>query len=51
MSPLRFHTATAIGSKVFVFGGCHGTYLLHNELYEIDLSVFLKQEKSSRETS
>jgi N-acetylneuraminic acid mutarotase len=46
--PVRFHTVTTIGSKLYVFGGCHGNYKLHNQLYEFDMSEILETKEKMR---
>ena len=41
-TPRRFHSATTVGSDIFVFGGCHADYIYVNDMFVFHLEDFIK---------
>lgn len=48
VKPIRFHTTTVIGSKLYVFGGCYGDYEYMNSFTSYDFTEVRVEAKDQR---
>jgi len=46
--PKRFHTASAMGSRVVTFGGCHSEYQHLNDLNVFELKAFIEAPETAK---
>ena len=45
--PRRFQASCLVGNKIYVSGGCHGKYSCLGDLYCLDISKLVEEEKVS----